>query len=78
MSELTKTELKKQLDALVQEAYEALSRATEFADEHKLGFSFGVTYGMGGYYEGDPDDRSLPEYVDEADFDGWYPSSQGC
>lgn len=81
MTERTKeatAELKKHLDKLVQEAYVALSKATDFADEHKLDFSFGVTYGMGGRYDGDVENRYVPEYIDPKDHDGWYPSSQGC
>lgn len=74
----TKTELKKQLDALVQEVYEAVSRATAFADEHKLVFSLDISYGMGGTYNGDAENRYVPEYVDPEDHDGWYPSSQSC
>lgn len=73
-----KTDLDKQLDVLVQEAFAALSKATDFADEHKLSFSFDITYGMGGSYDGDTENRYVPDYVDPEDHDGWYPSSQGC
>lgn len=71
---MTKEEANKELSRLVQVAEEALSAAEAFADEHKLGFSFCPAYGMGGYYEGDPEQR----YADYGEPEGWQPSSQGC
>lgn len=78
MSELTKQEATAALAKLVSAVYEAVSAATEFADEHKLSFSLDIAYGMGGSYDGDVENRYTPEYVDPEDHDGWYPSSQSC
>jgi hypothetical protein len=69
---MTKEEAVAKIAVLVQQAYDALNEAESVADEHKLGFSFCPTYGMGGYYEGDENAR-----WSEND-DGWQPSSQGC
>lgn len=63
-------ELQQELAALVNAAEEALSKATSFADEHKLSFSYSPAYGMGGYYNSNPEDRWQEL--------GWNPSSQSC
>ena len=78
MTTATKQELTKHLADLVQAAYDALNAAEAFADEHKLSFNFSPAYGMGGSYDGEVENRSVPEYVDREDHDGWYPSSQSC
>lgn len=41
-----------QITKLVNEAYAAIHKAEEIADEYGEGFSFSLAYGMGGYYEG--------------------------
>ncbi len=53
-------------------AYAALQQAQAIAEFHKLGFNFSPAYGMGGWFEGNPEDR----YPDNED--GWCPSSQSC
>ena len=79
MSQLTKEEATKKLAELVAAAYAAVNEATAFADEHKLSFHFEITYGMGGTYDGDVENRYLPDYVYSADeHHGWYPCSQSC
>lgn len=66
------------LAKLVSDVYVAVNEATDYADEHKLSFSLDITYGMGGTYDGDEDNRYVPDYVAASDHDGWYPSSQSC
>lgn len=79
MSEqLTKQEATKKLAELVDAAYAAVNEATAFADEHKLSFRFEITYGMGGTYDGDAENRYVPDYLSPDEHDGWYPSSQSC
>lgn len=68
-------ELNAKLAALVQEVYDALRAAEDFAEEHKLGFSFSPAYGMGGYFDGEQV-GGTNEWGDESD--GWNPSSQSC
>ena len=52
---------------------EALIRECEkIADEHKLGFSWDLAYGMGGWYSGNPEARDA--YSDS----GWSSSSSSC
>jgi hypothetical protein len=61
-----------ELNVLVKAVYEAVAKAQEYADKHKLSFGLSLAYGMGGWYEGDPEERNR-------DHDnGWYASSQGC
>ena len=59
------------MDEKVSEAYAALSEAQSIADAHKLSFEFSPAYGMGGWYEGDTEER-------DGFNDGWMPSSQSC
>lgn len=59
---LSKQEANQKLSEMVEEVYAKLAEVQSFADEHKLGFSLDVEYGMGGYYE-------------EGE---WHPSSQSC
>lgn len=61
-----------ELSKKVEAAYAALREATEFADKYHLNFAWYPAYGMGGYYDGDPEERS--KYSE----DGWYSSSQSC
>ena len=56
----------------VQKAYASLKAAQDIADKYRLHFRFRPTYGMGGSYCGDPEERSSDNE------DGWYASSQGC
>jgi len=63
-----------ELSRLVAAAEAALTAATNYADEHKLGFSWSPFYGGGGYYEGDPEER----YSDYGEDTGWSSSSHGC
>jgi hypothetical protein len=78
MSQLTKEQAAAELTKLVTAVYDAVGEATAFADEHKLTFSIDIAYGMGGTYNGDAENRYVPNYVDPEDHDGWYPSSQSC
>jgi len=71
MTTLTQEEANAKLTALVEAAYAAVREAEAFADEHKLGFSFDLSYGMGGYYNGDPEEG----YGGET---GWNASSMSC
>ncbi len=59
---MSKEEANKKLSEMVAEVYAKLAEVQSFADEHNLGFSLDVEYGMGGYYE-------------EGE---WHPSSQSC
>lgn len=61
-------------------AQDAIKEAQRLADEHKLSFSWpGSSYGMGGHYEGDPDDRYLEDWQSSDDDDaGWSASSTSC
>lgn len=68
---MTDTTKQKELEELVAKAEAALKEAEQFAEENKLSFSYGPTYGMGGYFEGDKEQREYKE-------SGWYPSSQSC
>jgi non-ribosomal peptide synthetase component E (peptide arylation enzyme) len=70
--EMTEAEAKKAIEDKIQAAYALINEAEEIADKYKLSFGFSVAYGMGGYYDGDPENRS--EYSE----DGWYASSQSC
>jgi len=72
---MTNEEAAKAISEKVSEAYAAINAAESIADEYKLDFNFSVAYGMGGYYNGDPEDRDDDD--DEMN-DGWSPSSQGC
>lgn len=65
-------EAQSQISKHVSAAYAELDKAKALADKYKLDFHFSPAYGMGGYYNGDPDERS--EYSE----DGWRPSSQSC
>lgn len=69
---MTREEANAAISAKVNEAYAALREAKTIADEHLLGFSFSPAYGMGGYYQGNPENRS--RYSE----DGWVSSSQDC
>lgn len=71
---MTDQEKQAELSRLVRAAEEALKAATDFADEHKLYFSWSPAYGMGGSYIGDPEERWNSDYSD----DGWHSSSMGC
>jgi len=62
----------KKLSALVRAASEALEEAEKYADKYHLSFSWSPAYGMGGHYNGNPDDRN-PD-----DEGGWSSSSAGC
>lgn len=61
-------------------AQDALKEAARIADEAKVHFNWeGPSYGMGGSYEGDPDDRYLEDWQDSDDVNaGWSASSQSC
>ena len=61
-------------------AQDAIKEAQRIADEAKISFSFeGPAYGMGGYYEGNPEDRYLEDWQDSDDISaGWSASSQSC
>ena len=61
-------------------AQDALAEAQRIANEAKVSFSWeGPSYGMGGYYEGDPEDRYIQDWQDsDADDAGWSASSQSC
>ena len=61
---MTKQEAIEQISKLVNEAFEAISQAEGIACEHNVGFSFDLTYGMGGYFDGETGD--------------WNPSSLSC
>jgi hypothetical protein len=66
-----------ELNKMVAKVMDDLRACEKFADEHKLGFSFSPAYGMGGYYNGDPEERYDPYgYGDEPP--AWSPSSVGC
>ena len=69
---MTREEANKEIQALVARAYAAIRHAEEIADEHKLSFSFSPAYGMGGRYNGDPDDWGYDQE------DGWRASSHSC
>ena len=71
MTTLSKEEANKKLSELVAAAYAAVREAEAFADEHQLGFSFDISYGMGGYYTG------ATERADPYE-DGWSASSNSC
>lgn len=61
------------IDEKLAEAESLIRECEAIADEHKLMFSFGLAYGMGGDYYGDENER------DEDYFDGgWAASSRGC
>lgn len=60
------------ISAHVTAAYAELAAAQELADKYKLSFDFDVAYGMGGRYEGDPEERRRNSE------DGWQTSSQSC
>jgi hypothetical protein len=63
-----------ELQRLLDEADSALKKATEFAREHNMSFSYeGPSYGMGGLF--DPEETTN-QYGDESD--GWQASSQSC
>lgn len=64
-------ELQAELEALATAAEEALTKATDFADEHNLEFTFSPAYGMGGWYK----PVNCEEGYGET---GWNPSSQSC
>jgi hypothetical protein len=68
-------EKQRELNAMVSKVLEDLNKCEAFADEHKLSFHFSPAYGMGGYYEGNPEER-YSEYGDDPQ--AWQPSSQGC
>lgn len=72
---MDKKEATVELSRLVSVAKEALQAATNFADEHKLSFSWNPSYGMGGSYIGDPEERWKEDYYGD---DGWHSSSMGC
>lgn len=61
-AKMSKEDANKKLSEMVAEVYAKLAEVQSFADEHELGFSLDVEYGMGGYYE-------------EGE---WHPSSQSC
>lgn len=61
-----------EISKLVDAAYESIANAQKLADKYKLDFSFNLAYGMGGWYNGDEDER----YGD--DDEGWSASSQSC
>jgi hypothetical protein len=75
----------KDAQALISEktkaAYALINEAEAIADKYRLSFGFMVSYGMGGSYVGDPEERAddyeYGEYDQESD-DGWRPSSRGC
>lgn len=69
--QMSTKELQAQLEELVIAANAALNKATVFADEHKLSFTFEPAYGMGGQYVGDAVGY---DYMDS----GWNPSSVSC
>ena len=58
----------------------ALNEAQRLANEAKVSFSWeGPSYGMGGHYEGDPEDRYIQDWQDSDDVNaGWSASSQSC
>ncbi len=62
----------KKLSVLVTNARAALSEAEKFADKYHLDFYWQPAYGMGGFYNGNPDERG------EDDEGGWSSSSSGC
>lgn len=57
-------------------AYASIAEACKIADEYGASFSFDVAYGMGGSYQGGPDDGK-EDWEDDREI-GWFPSSQGC
>lgn len=59
---MTQQEANAKLAQLVADIYSKIREAQELADEHELGFSLDVEYGMGGSYEEG----------------AWHPSSQSC
>lgn len=72
MSEKKKREAQGKIAQHVERAYAELEAAKKLADEHKLDFSFRPAYGMGGHYQGDPEER----YRDPSQ--GWQSSSHSC
>lgn len=75
MSDTAQKELQQQLYELVNAAYIALGAATKFAEDNKLSFSFDVSYGMGGTFQGDPEERNR---YHRNSYNGWFPSSESC
>jgi hypothetical protein len=80
MSTADKKDLYTELKTKVSAAYAALQEATDFADKHGLGFSWDVSYGMGGYYQGKgtEEDPSWDHSSCSEDDYGWRASSQSC
>ena len=77
---LQKLEAQGKIAEQIKIAENALEEAQRIADEAKVHFHWsGPSYGMGGYYEGDPGDRSLEDWQESDDVDaGWSASSQSC
>lgn len=73
-------EKKKELQELVKQAYAAVAKAQEFADQHDLEFGFSLAYGMGGHYYSAKTEERLEMENDGADYldNGWSSSSRGC
>lgn len=76
----TDKSVQKELDRLVQLAYDAVREAEAFANANNKQFDFDISYGMGGtYYSGNHvhNDSWLQEFGDEQD-GVWVSSSQEC
>lgn len=74
-----KNQAKQEIDKKLKEAHDLISECENLADQHGLGFSWDLAYGMGGWYQGKPadvPDRDEDDYY-ESDY-GWQASSQGC
>lgn len=71
---------KQQINDLVKEAYDAIRKAEDIADQVGEGFSFGVSYGMGGYYQpaGEWDDSGCSYDDSDAQEGHWVSSSENC
>lgn len=51
MATMTKEEASKAISSLISEAQAKITEAELLSDEHELGFSWDLSYGMGGWYE---------------------------
>ena len=72
MEEEKKKEALRTIAEKTKQAMDLITECERIADEARVSFSFDISYGVGGTYRGDPEER-------HADFDdGWHPSSYSC
>ncbi len=83
-TQYTEDQIKKaneEMSAHILDAYTALDKAKDIADEFGLEFSFGVTYGAGASYIGKnapKEDWEESDDWEDSDSYGWKASSQVC